>query len=148
MANADVKPPTSVECANLRKPWREPEWLATWRATELPPVPAGEIQRSLSEVGSMLAPADETAIAVMLLPLGELFGPPRPEAVPWYIETLSDIPAPALAGAVHRCMRECKFFPSPSEIRERANDFHHLQTAKHRLETALWRIDFETKKRA
>ena len=109
-------------------------------------MPADEIGRCLGQLHVLLAPADEEAITVMLLPLVELFGPLRPEAVPRYVETLGDIPAPALASAIHRCMRECKFFPAPVEIRERADDFHHWQTAKNRLETALWRIEFEKRR--
>ena len=147
MADAGVKLPTSVECGNAKKPWQEPEWLDGWRATELPPVPAGEIQRCLDQLGAMLAPADAGMISVMLMPLLELFGPPRPEAMPRYVETLSDIPAAALASSIYRCMRECKFFPAPVEIRERAEDFDRLKTAKVRLETALWRIEFEEKRR-
>jgi hypothetical protein len=147
MADADAKLPTSIECGNSKRPWRRPEWLDGWPAMELPPVPQAEINRLLAEIDGMLVPSDADAIAVMLLPLGELFGPPRPEAIPRYIETLSDIPTEALAGAVYRCMRECKFFPAPVEIRERADDFHHLHTVKTRLETALWRIDFETRRR-
>lgn len=118
-----------------------------WRATELPPVSRDEIGDALIQVDDMLAPADETAIAVMLLPLGELFGPPRPEAVPRYIETLRDIPEHALSVALSRCMLECKFFPAPVEIRERADEFHRLRAAKARLETALWRIEFEARRR-
>jgi hypothetical protein len=142
-----VKLQQTDQCVNLRKPWREPEWLAMWRATELPPVSRDEIGAALIQVDDMLAPADETAIAVMLLPLGELFGPPRPEAVPRYIETLRDIPEHALSVALSRCMRECKFFPAPVEIRERADEFHRLHAAKARLETALWRIEFEARRR-
>jgi hypothetical protein len=147
MANADAKPLTSVECANVKRPWQEPVWLADWRPTERPPVPAQTIGISLAQLDVLLEPADQAEIVLMLMPLVELFGPLRPEAVPRYVETLGDIPAPALATAIHRCMRECKFFPAPVEIRERADDFHHWQTAKNRLETALWRIDFEAKRR-
>jgi hypothetical protein len=110
-------------------------------------VPADEIRSSLDHLSTLLAPADEEAIVVMLLPLGELFGPPRPESVPRYVETLGDIPAEALATAVSRCLRECKFFPVPAEIRERADGHRGLLTARMRLETALWRIDFEGRKR-
>ena len=109
-------------------------------------MPAQTIGISLAQLDVLLEPADQAEIVLMLMPLVELFGPLRPEAVPRYVETLGDIPAPALASAIHRCMRECKFFPAPVEIRERADDFHHWQTAKNRLETALWRIEFEKRR--
>lgn len=110
-------------------------------------MPAQTIGISLAQLDVLLAPADQTAIVLMLVPLVELFGPLRPEAVPRYVETLGDIPAQALASAIYRCMRECKFFPAPVEIRERADDFDRLKTAKVRLETALWRIAFDAKRR-
>jgi hypothetical protein len=147
MPDTAVKLPETVECGNVMRPWQEPEWLADWRAMERPPVPAQTIGISLAQLDALLAPADQTAIVLMLVPLVELFGPLRPEAVPRYVETLGDIPAQALARAIYRCMRECKFFPAPVEIRERADDFDRLKTAKVRLETALWRIAFDGKRR-
>jgi hypothetical protein len=81
-----------------------------------------------------------------LEPLSDVFGPPRPEAGPHYLEILSDLPAEALRLAVERCLRGLKFYPMPIEILERADEYHRLHIAQTRLRTALWRIDLEQRR--
>ena len=101
----------------------------------------------LAQVDRFLSPADEAAIFLILNDLGELFGYLRPEQAQKYMQLLSDIPERALAAASQRCLIECTAFPWPKEILERADEFHELKTTKTRLETALWRIDLDERRR-
>jgi hypothetical protein len=142
---SDEKVRGTVEIANMTKPWRPPSWLDGWRATELPPVPQREIEAELDALRQVFIPADEAAIVVMLEPLRRLFGPLRSEQVTEYVDILSGMPEFCLYEAVERCRRECESYPFPKVIIEKADAFHAFRTAKTRLETALWRIEFEKK---
>jgi hypothetical protein len=100
-------------------------------------VPAAEIAQCLADVEEALIPAPPDAIAVLLHPLADLFGDPRPEAVPIYFSLLSHVPEDVLGKAVERCLGECKFYPLPAEILERSGEVGARLVVRMRLEWAL-----------
>jgi hypothetical protein len=106
-------------------------------------VSSDKIRDEIVEVENALKPATKDAAAVLLAPLSDLFAPPSTQAAAIYLTTLSDMPAWALALAVDRCLRECRFFPAPAEIRERAQELHRAQRAKIKLGVALWVLERE-----
>lgn len=53
-----------------------------------------------------------------------------------YLENLSKIPYPVIAGAIQRCMDTCKFFPSIAEIRELAGQGDNKQALEDRAALA------------
>jgi hypothetical protein len=114
--------------------------MREWNASEKPPVAAAEIRRLIGEVAKQLTPAGEDALAVLLAPLSDLFGAPGPEVIERTFEALADIPAEPLAKAVERCMRECRGYPYPVDIRDRATEYRQLREAQLRLGTALWML--------
>lgn len=75
-----------------------------------------------------------------MAPLAVIFGTPLnfEQQIPLYVVALEDIPLDLLEKGVMACLRGCKFFPRPAEIREPIRD--KLQERRHaarRLETAL-----------
>jgi hypothetical protein len=115
-------------------------WLDEWTVSVKPPRPADEVRRLIGEVAARLKPASQDAIAVLLAPLADLFGAPPKEVMPCMFEALADLPADALTQAVARCMRECRGYPYPVDIRDRATEYRDLRYAQLRLGTALWML--------
>lgn len=64
------------------------------------------------------------AVAVILKPLIDLHGkPPNWEtSSAIYVEALADLPPDLLATAVQQCIRTCRFFPKPAELRNAIAD--------------------------
>jgi hypothetical protein len=114
--------------------------MPEWNVSDKPPVPADEIRHLMAEVAVRLQPAGEDAMAVLLTPLSDLFGSPTPEATQVMFKVLADIPAEALEQAVARCLRECRDYPKPVDIRDRATEYRDLRLAQLRLGTALWTL--------
>jgi hypothetical protein len=110
-------------------------------------MPADEIRGLMAELAVQLTPAGEEAMAVLLAPLSDLFGAPADEAIPRMFEALADLPADALAKAVARCMRECRGYPYPADIRDRATEYRDLRYTQLRLGTALWVLTREPRVR-
>lgn len=78
------------------------------------------------------------AIAVLLKPLIDLHGEPSAwaTAAPLYMEALADIPPELLEAAVKHCIRTCRFFPKPAELRapiaDELNDYRRRQHERNR----------------
>jgi hypothetical protein len=64
---------------------------------------------------------DHPAFAELLALLGETFQEPISEArCAAYFDALRDLPLAAVQAAVREALRDCRFFPRPVELRERA----------------------------
>src|ERR1700740_3398204 len=105
----------------LSPPNMPPRWLEHWRPDHKPPVPASEIRESIIFIEGILAPMSKDQIIEALMPLAVLFDAtlPSPTSAAMYPVLLGDLPAFALGYAVNRCLRECRFYPMPAEIRDR-----------------------------
>jgi hypothetical protein len=145
LLNASARSGKLVSQPRALPGWSEPEWLGEWirNTLEPPPAPLDDIDRAISEITQWLWPVADPAAC--LGPLGEMFGLPDnwQWQAPLYDEALGDLPEWALQEAVRACLRHCKFFPKPAEIRERLPDqLMQMRIAKLRLETAVsrWRL--------
>ena len=133
-----VKLPANGERRLSMKQLSEPPWLGSWQASEKPPVTAEAVRIGIERYEAALLPAEPADIAAALEPLAHVFDPPPAAAGPIYVSALSDIPREALALAVQRCIQQCKFYPRPVEIRERADEYDVAIMVRQRLRTALW----------
>lgn len=63
---------------------------------------------------------DQTKFATLMMTLGETFNEPVSKVrLDAYAMALSDLPVADVLAAMQDCIRTCKFFPRPAEIRER-----------------------------
>jgi hypothetical protein len=124
-----------------------PDWLADWNAGETPPATAAAIFDVLAQVDAAIVPMSFEEFLEAVVPMGDLFGPPKPEMLAQSYEIVKEIPLPAFMEAAGRCMRECREFPMPVDLLQRADQYHRLTRARSRLETALWRLDVEEARR-
>lgn len=121
--------------------WRAPSWLATWTPEHTVPMAAPELNREVSRVAEMLAPARPEEIAVLLEETLHLFALPKhmdwERAAPIYLEALEKFPAWAIADALRTVRLDHEFFPKPAEIRKAMpTQFHEMNLALMKLKTA------------
>lgn len=85
-----------------------------------------EFHAAAAEIAPLLEPIPRDRLVDRLTALGMLLAPnrPAPEARIWIAETsrlLGDLPEDILCGAIDEMILGCKFLPTISEIRERAD---------------------------
>jgi len=89
------------------------------------PAERGALATLAAATEAALAPAAPREIRRMIgklalgFPAGKASDQEAEARLELYAEGLSDIPADALGAACARALRECRFFPSVAEIRER-----------------------------
>jgi hypothetical protein len=109
----------------------------------------GEMARQLAAIEEGLIPAQrwqiESAVGTLALgyPAMKVTAEEADARLALYAQELRDLPPDILTAACSKAVRECKFFPSVSEIRERAGDFARRQWRASRLKHLIAKHDRE-----
>ena len=87
----------------------------------------------------------EEAVAMLSLAYPALKATPQEAAarIELYAQALSDLPPSVLQAACMSALRECRFFPSVSEIRERSGDLSKMRWRLSRMRHLIAKHDAE-----
>lgn len=139
---SNAKTPQSLAVARrtMSSP-ASPEWLDRWSVTDPVPVPAAEIEVSLTSFEDLTAPSTREQLSAVLALAVDYLGAPADFSTkfPIYHALLEDVPADLLAYGMWAALRdECAWFPKVKEIRAPIQrELSRRNDVKRRLETAL-----------
>lgn len=113
----------------------------TWKADQSAPVSLDGVDGAIADVERMLIPAKPEDVAVVLGKTLVMWTPPKDlnlqDAMPLYVQALSDLPIDLLRAAMAKAAKNCEFFPRPATIRDQvASEFSARRHTLSRLKAA------------